>query len=102
MEAKDTVRDEPLLQRPRHRAVGRVAFEEKPFRVAVFGEYVGGFLYAPDTEKSFSLVHLTFSRNIYREVKLVAGVDNLVFLGWRAGAFIEGPTPDGRLWEGQL
>jgi len=77
MEAKDTVRDEPLLQRPRHRAVGRVAFEEKPFRVAVFGEYVGGFLYAPDTEKSFSLVHLTFSRNIYREVKLVAGVDNL-------------------------
>ncbi len=77
MEAKDTVRDEPLLQRPRHRAVGRVVLAEKTFQLALFGEFVDGFLYTPDTDKNFSLVHVSFSRSIYREFKLVGGVDNL-------------------------
>ena len=77
MEAKDTVRDEPLLQRPRHRAVGRVVLAEKTFQLALFGEFVDGFLYTPDTDKNFSLVHVSFSRSIYRELELVGGVDNL-------------------------
>lgn len=77
MEAKDTVRDEPLLQRPRHRAVGRVVLSEKTFQLAIFGEFVDGFLYTPDTDKNFSLVHVSFSRSIYRELELVGGVDNL-------------------------
>lgn len=77
MEAKDTVRDEPLLQRPRHRAVGRVVLSEKTFQLALFGEFVDGFLYTPDTDKNFSLVHVSFSRSIYRELELVGGVDNL-------------------------
>ena len=77
MEAKDTVRDEPLLQRPRRRAVGRVVLSEKTFQLAIFGEFVDGFLYTPDTDKNFSLVHVSFSRSIYRELELVGGVDNL-------------------------
>ncbi len=77
MQARDIVNREPLLQRPRHRVVGRIVLNEKAFRVALFGELVNGFLYAPNEEKNYGLLHISLSRNIYRNIRLVGGVDNL-------------------------
>lgn len=85
LDAKDDVRNERLLMRPRHKLTPRLSYNNKPLglRGTIWGEYIGDNLWqratptTPEIIKDYALWHVNLSKDISRHVEIYAGVDNL-------------------------
>ncbi len=85
LDAKDDVRNQRLLMRPKHKLVTKLGYNNKQLglRGNIWGEYIGDNLWAratattPEIIKDYTLWNLSLSKDISRHVELYAGVDNL-------------------------
>lgn len=78
LDAKDETKDERLLQRPRHRAVGTLSL--RPFTgtgINFAVEHTSDLLWTSTQQKSFTLLHFSASQKVYKGLELYGGVENL-------------------------
>jgi outer membrane receptor for ferrienterochelin and colicins len=81
LDAKDDVRNQRLLMRPRHKLVTKAGYNNKQvgFRGDIWVEYIGDNLWVrtPEKMKDYALWNLNLSKDITKNFELYAGVDNL-------------------------
>lgn len=85
LDAKDDVRNQRLLMRPRHKLVTKLGYNNKQLglRGNIWGEYIGDNIWAratattPEIVKDYALWNLSLSKDISRHVEFFVGVDNL-------------------------
>jgi len=85
LDAKDDVRNQRLLMRPKHKLVTKLGYNNQQLglRGNIWGEYIGDNLWAratttiPEIVKDYALWNINLSKDIGRHIELYAGVDNL-------------------------
>jgi outer membrane receptor for ferrienterochelin and colicins len=85
LDAKDEVRNQRLLKRPRHKLTPRLSYNNKPLglRGTIWGEYIGDNLWqratatTPEIVKDYALWHVNLSKDISKHLEIYAGADNL-------------------------
>jgi outer membrane receptor for ferrienterochelin and colicins len=89
LDAKDEVRKQRLLMRPKHKLTPRLSYNNKPLglRASIWGEWIGDNLWRraavirgvtmPEIIKDYALWHVNLSKDISKHIEIYAGVDNL-------------------------
>lgn len=85
LDAKDDVKNQRLLMRPKHKLVTKASYNNKSLglRGNIWVEYIGDNLWqmatatTPEIVKDYALWNLSLSKDISRHVEIHAGVDNL-------------------------
>jgi len=80
LDAKDLTEGQRLLQRPRHRIVGKGTINIKKFKLSLslFGEFVYDMLFSPKDKKSYSLLHMSLRKELIKGLNFEVFVENLI------------------------
>lgn len=85
LDARDETKDRRLTQRPRHKAVPKLIYDNKAIglRGNIWGEYIGDNLWqvasgtTPEKVKDYALWYMSLAKDLGEHLEVYAGIDNI-------------------------
>lgn len=85
LDARDETKDTRLTQRPRHKAVPKLIYDNKAIglRGNIWGEYIGDNLWqaasgtTPEKVKDYALWYMSLAKDLGEHLEVYAGIDNI-------------------------